>query len=360
MLSYYYDINHADKFEALFGDLYIGKHPTSKRNSYLVLNFDFSGLDTTSENSFKISFAANVQNTVCSFFIKYQNLFLKYDYIKQIDIEQPGVGALMKVFNAAQFSGKDIYVIIDNYHFVDDLVAKGTYPGNNISPDLMRAHAMILNFYQMLKTGTSTVVDRIFFTGAIPISLNDIISGFNIFTNISLKQKYNEMLGFTQDEVNVLMNVVGIEPSMLKNVDIGMYYNGYLFHQNGEYKVYNPLMMLSVFCQILDGETIYRSNSNIIDENLKINYSHLRQLMENNQNRDKFIDIAKNNGISENIIPILSINELSATNSFTSLLFYMGLLTIDKLEKGLILLKIPNYSIRTAFWEYVVQVTIRK
>ncbi|MDR1022656.1 MAG: AAA family ATPase, partial [Prevotellaceae bacterium] len=53
MLSHYYDINQADKFEQLFGDLYIGRHPTPKHNTYLVLNLDFSGLDTSSEDCFK-------------------------------------------------------------------------------------------------------------------------------------------------------------------------------------------------------------------------------------------------------------------------------------------------------------------
>ena len=33
MLQHYYDILAKDKFDALFGDLYIGKHPTRDRNS---------------------------------------------------------------------------------------------------------------------------------------------------------------------------------------------------------------------------------------------------------------------------------------------------------------------------------------
>lgn len=44
MLQHYYDILAKDKFEALFGDLYIGKHPTRDRNSYLVLYLNFSGI----------------------------------------------------------------------------------------------------------------------------------------------------------------------------------------------------------------------------------------------------------------------------------------------------------------------------
>ncbi|MDR3093991.1 MAG: AAA family ATPase, partial [Bacteroidales bacterium] len=64
MLSHYYDINSAGKFETLFGDLYIGKHPTPKHNSYVVLNLDFSGLNTNSEEDFKISFSGKIRQAV--------------------------------------------------------------------------------------------------------------------------------------------------------------------------------------------------------------------------------------------------------------------------------------------------------
>lgn len=45
MLQHYYDVRTRDKFDALFGDLYIGKHPTDDRNSYLVLYLNFSGIN---------------------------------------------------------------------------------------------------------------------------------------------------------------------------------------------------------------------------------------------------------------------------------------------------------------------------
>ena len=38
------DVRTRDKFNDLFGDLYIGKHPTANRNSYLVLYLNFSGI----------------------------------------------------------------------------------------------------------------------------------------------------------------------------------------------------------------------------------------------------------------------------------------------------------------------------
>ncbi|MDR1593991.1 MAG: AAA family ATPase, partial [Prevotellaceae bacterium] len=102
-LSYYYDFNQADKFEQLFGDLYIGKHPTPRKNIYLVLNFNFSGLDTSSEADFKVSFSQKVQDVVYIFLNRYKHLFPEGDiYNKQIDDQKPGVGSLRKAFAAAE------------------------------------------------------------------------------------------------------------------------------------------------------------------------------------------------------------------------------------------------------------------
>ena len=44
MLQHYYDVRTKDKFDALFGDLYIGRYLTRDRNSYLVLYLNFSGI----------------------------------------------------------------------------------------------------------------------------------------------------------------------------------------------------------------------------------------------------------------------------------------------------------------------------
>jgi hypothetical protein len=42
LLEHYYDLNRADQFEALFGRLAIGQHPTPLRNQYFVMKWDFS------------------------------------------------------------------------------------------------------------------------------------------------------------------------------------------------------------------------------------------------------------------------------------------------------------------------------
>ncbi|MDR1601444.1 MAG: AAA family ATPase, partial [Tannerella sp.] len=158
MLSHYYDIKQADKFELLFGDLYIGKHPTPKHNTYLVLNLDFSGLDTSSEDYFRVSLSQKMQDTVRGFLDRYEHLFPNGNiYSEQINIEQPGVGALRKAFNAAESAGKKIYIIIDEYdHFANDLIALGTSAGDEAYRHLVRANGVIRDFYETLKEGSKT------------------------------------------------------------------------------------------------------------------------------------------------------------------------------------------------------------
>jgi hypothetical protein len=346
MLSNYYDINQADKFEQLFGDLYIGKHPTPKHNSYLVLNFDFSGLDTLDEKSFDISFSARVHDSVLDFLKRYEYLLPKGDiYSSWITAEKSGTASLHTAFFAAQAIGKKLYVIIDEYdHFTNDLIAQGT-DGDNV----YRQANTVLNFYGTLKAGTKSEVDRIIYTGITPVSLNNLISGFNISSNISLEPRYNEMLGFTQDEVNALMEETGIDSSMI-SVYMEYLYNGYLFHTEGKNRVYNPSSILYLFEQVLKfGDKV----ENIIDDNLKPERSRLQMLMQNPASREQLVMIAKENAITSQIIPIFSLERLQKNEYFISMLFYMGMLTVDKMEEGLLTLKIPNCSIQTIYREYI-------
>jgi hypothetical protein len=355
MLSHYYDINQADKFEQLFGDLYIGKHPTPTHNSYLVLNLDFSGLDTSSEEYFRTTLSQKIQKHVLRTLARYTHLFPKGDfYYDQIIIEKPGIGALNNFFEAAESIGKKVFIIIDEYdHFANDLIAQGTYTGDDTYRHIVRANGVIRDFYETLKEGSKTVIDRIILTGITPIMLDDITSGFNISDNLSLDPRYNEILGFTKDEVATLMKETRVDESMIP-VDMELLYNGYLFHSDAEQRVYNPSMMLYLFNQILKfGNKL----KNIIDDNLKTDYGRLQMLIKNKNNSEQLIEITENNGVLSEIISKFSLDKLHDNEYFPSLLFYLGLLTIDRYEMGKTYLKIPNYSIRTIYWDYIMRLT---
>jgi hypothetical protein len=159
------------------------------------------------------------------------------------------------------------------------------------------------------------------------------------------------MLGFTQQEVEWLMKETGVDSSMI-DIDMETYYNGYLFHADGENRVYNPTMVLYFFREILDNN----KQKNIIDGNLKTDYSRLHRLIQNEQNREILMQIIHDNVITGEILERFSIDRLNDQRYFISLLFYMGLLTIKEEYFMKHRLCIPNYSIRTLYWEYLVEI----
>ena len=71
VLEYYYDKNQIDKFEKLYGKTYIGKNPTKSKNSYSILRFNFSGIDTSSEEAtikgFKNEVASSIEVFKCRY-----------------------------------------------------------------------------------------------------------------------------------------------------------------------------------------------------------------------------------------------------------------------------------------------------
>ena len=142
VLSHYYDIRSASKFEQLFGDLYIGKHPTPRKNSYTVMNFNFSGINTSSEEEFKKSFSWKVQETVLTFIAAYRNHFSESDSMRQrIISESPGLGALNVALGISELSQTKLFVIIDEYdHFANDLIAMGSHRGKDFYRNMVNAN----------------------------------------------------------------------------------------------------------------------------------------------------------------------------------------------------------------------------
>ncbi|MDR2115227.1 MAG: ATP-binding protein [Planctomycetaceae bacterium] len=352
-LKYYYDVSYANEFEQLFGDLYIGQNPTPRKNSYAVMAFNFSGINTNSTEDFQNSFFENVRHTVCRFLGNHKNIFPKTDQIiDQINNrEYPAFAALDWAFRIAESAEIKIFVIIDEYdHFANDLIAIGSVLGEDFYKKMITANGLVRDFYEKLKIATDNgIVDQTFITGISPVMLDDLTSGYNIATNYTLKQRYNEMLGFTRNEVKILMAAVGIEASQI-DVDMEYYYNGYLFNEEAVQKVYNSSMILYFFEQILENS---KSPANLIDPNLSIDLGRLKRFAYNDNSRNILIQIIKDGNIVSPILEKFSIDRLGEDVYFISLLFYMGLLTIKESCLDELRLVIPNYSIQTTFWSYL-------
>jgi len=352
VLEHYYDVRYKDDFDVLFGDLYIGKNPTPKRNSLFVINFHFSGLDTSSVEDFKKSFIGAIRGSVQFFLTAHRSIIKDYEELKKEAWKIDNVrGQIEFAFDIINRYNSKAYIIIDEYdHFANDLIAQGTNLSEMQYKQLIWANGVVRDFYETLKDGTKKIIDTIFITGITPIMLDDVTSGFNISNNLSLKEKYNEILGFTEEEVEFIKKEAGIDVSLIK-VNMKFLYNGYKFHTDAKNKLYNSAMINYFLGEIKDeGEKIER----LMDDNLKTDYSRIKRLLKKPLNIEILEKIIENESLFANVISRFSIDKIHDSQNFLSLLYYIGLVTIDKEKKtGKPVLKIPNYSIKTLYWEYM-------
>ena len=236
-LQYYYDKNYADEFDSLFGNTYIGAHKTPLANSYYVLRFDFSKLNTESEERLKESFYKSVRVQLDDFRVCYGlDISIKesntYNAADLLD------GFLMKV---KQFIGRKLYVMIDEYdHFTNAILGS-----KNAFTKIASTEGFVKNFYAVFKSHSSGgCIDRIFITGVTALTLDSFTSGFNISKNISMFPELNEMVGFTSEETKALLKEISAESLDKTMAVLTENYNGYRFHSRAENTVFNSNMVL--------------------------------------------------------------------------------------------------------------------
>ena len=183
-LECYYDKNKTDKFEELFGKTYIGKNPTPNKNRYCILRFNFSGISTNTVEETMKGFREKVDLGINRFVADYEIEFYN-------NPEQSTEGILGSIFEAFRTQRRDekIYVIIDEYdHFANELLGFKT----DEFKELVAKNGKVRKWYEILKEGTESVVDRIFITGVAPITLDSTTSGFNIANDITKDIEFNE------------------------------------------------------------------------------------------------------------------------------------------------------------------------
>ena len=348
-LENYYDIKKKDKFESLFGETYIGKNPTKLKNSYHILKFNFSGIDTMAVESTIQGFKIRVANSI--------NLFVnQYDIEFYVNYEQEAEDMLDSLFKAFEVQKQEekIYVIIDEYdHFANELL--GFYPEQ--FKDLVSKNGKVRKWYEILKKGTESVVDRIFITGVAPITLDSMTSGFNIASDLTQDRNLNEMMGFTNEELIKMMSnqEIGEEkqkellPIMKEN------YDGYKFSLKANERIYNSNMCLYFLNEYVKYKEIPEE---LIDMNIASDYNKVGNMLKLCRNENR-LDIIERTVLGERI-PIKITRKFNPEIEFgevelVSMLYYLGYLTIVGENLGRPELKIPNQVMREIYADYFMK-----
>ena len=350
VIENYYDIKKKDKFDRLFGNTYIGKNPTKLKNRYHILRFNFSGINTSDEETTMKGFKEKVAISIDGFVKRYG-----IDFYVNPELTPEGLlNSLIEAFKIQKAEEK-IYVIIDEYdHFANELLGFKPEQFKN----LVSKNGWVRKWYEILKEGTETVIDRIFITGVAPITLDSMTSGFNIGSDITRDEQYNEMMGFTESELKILMEEQQISEEKQKEILPIMKenYDGYKFSIKAEERIYNSNMCLYF---LKDYVRLGRIPDELVDVNIVSDYSKIGSMLKLCKGENR-LDIIEKTVSGEGVLTDI-VQKFNPTIDFTerelvSMLYYLGYLTIDKELLGKAELKIPNKVMKEIYGEYFLKI----
>ncbi|MFD3158113.1 AAA family ATPase [Haloimpatiens sp. FM7330] len=350
MLENYYDINKEDKFEEIFERQYIGENHTNNKNKYLILKLNFSGISVrTSKEQFIQQFNYEVKHKVSAFINKYKSILRISGMPQHI---KNSVEAIKYISTLASQVHKKIFLLIDDYDsFTNDLIIFDT----KLYRELLRNGGVVRCFYEVLKDSAGESIDRIFVTGTAPIMLDELNSSMNILANLTLEEKLNDMMGFNEEEMKEIVYELELGEEVDENnilEDMNLYYNGYKFSKECENEIYNPNIILYFLQKI----KINNKYPDIIDNNLKMDYSKVKEIAINFKDKTLMKNIMTDKGICEEVKERFNIDNIyKEKKNFISLLFYLGMLTIKSNSEDEVKLGIPNEVIKSIYWDYLYE-----
>jgi hypothetical protein len=353
-LAYYYDINEKDNFEKLFGHTYIGKNPTPWHNRFMILPLDFSVVNP-------VGSIEDIMNR----FYKHCNIILQsvarryrkyFEKPMEIDLNEDvsiNLKKILAVINDYDLPG--LYVIIDEYdNFANQLI---TSRNDTLYRELTADNSFFKNFFKTLKNGAKDkTIARTFITGVLPITIDDLSSGFNIADFITLKEKFETMMGFTQQETDKLIDEIyrdyEIDPAtrpLIKEI-ITANYNGYrIVDPNGE-GLFNSTILMYFLREFIDNRKI---TDYLIDLNLKTDISWVKRLTASNPaNTGELVNqLLIHNRLSYNrqaLLEKFNMSQFFEKSFYPISFYYLGMLTKHDDQY----MCLPNLNMKSIFADY--------
>ena len=358
MLHAYYDCSKKKKFQTLFGDLWVGKHPTPLQGRYQVLHLDFSyvggSIDKLEEN-----FDMYLRVKLDGFMRIYQEFYLT-DFKEKFFKTDSATEKLALLQDETATKGIPLYLIIDEYDNFTNTVLNEQ--GENVYWAITHADGFYRDVFKKFKG----MFERIFITGVSPVTLDDVTSGFNIGWHISTKPEFNQMLGFSLEEVRKMFayykEVGGIPATSDIEVmidEMKPWYDNYCFSKKAletQSKVFNCDMVIYYLRNYMD---YGQAPDLMIDPNTRTDYNKMKKLLLldklDGDRKGVIRTIAETGQIVTTLEETFPASRLTNPQTFTSLLFYYGMLTIKDTFGDMLILGIPNNNVRKQYYGYLLE-----
>lgn len=352
MLAHYYDRSKASRFNELFGGTYIGQNPTSEHSRYLVVRYDFSKMvmsDTVEglERNFNILNCSPVEIMV------EHNRDLFGDF--QFTIRDNATQMLEEVLSyALQYNLPKVYILIDEYdNFTNQLLVAYKDP---LYENVTTGESFLRTFFKVIKAGIGEgSIRTCFCTGVLPVTMDDLTSGYNIAEILTLKPEFTEMLGFNHDEAaEYLRYVIRKYGNNEDRFDelwklIVNNYDGYRFQPNAR-PLFNSTILTYFFKNF--AELKGGIPDEMVDENLRTDVNWIRRLTITLENAREMLDALVIEG--ELIYSQLDMRSKFNKQKFFDpqfypvSLFYLGMTTLRNAYK----MVLPNLTTRSIYIDY--------
>ena len=355
MLYSYYDCTQSHKFQSLFGNLWIGQHPTPLQGKYQVLFLDFSQI-TGNIDKLETKFNSYLSINLDAFVRQYSEYYQAEmeEVLAQEDFEEK----MELIFKAAKAHQYHLYLIIDEYDNFTNVILNER--GENVYHAITHADGFYRDVFKKFKGN----FERIFMMGVSPVTLDDVTSGFNIGWNISIKPEFDEMLGFSTTDVVEMFTYYKEHGSIPVDSDIDAivndmkpWYDNYCFAEEAlkkKTRMFNCDMVLYYLRNYMDNGCSPRQ---MIDPNTRTDYGKMKKLLQfdklDGERKGIIRKIAEEEQIVTQLYESFSAYQIPKAEIFPSLLFYYGMLTIKGTRGSKLILGIPNNNVRKQYYGYL-------
>ena len=358
MMRTYYDILRQDDFDAYFGDLWIGTHPTGERNKYQVLYFDFSKAGCSMPGADLMTSFNDYCGLIINQFAHVYAAYYDADFKETVEHIESAKSKLAYIEVKAKEKGYPLYLIIDEYdNFTNVILSEH---GQRMFHDLTHASGFYREYFKQFKG----MFDRIFMMGVSPVTLDDLSSGYNIDWNISVDPRFNVMMGFDETDVREMFRYYQ-QNDMLKGdaeamiTEMKPWYDNYCFAREslGDDRIFNCDMTLYYLRWQVD---FHCSPGEMADKNIRTDYSKLKMLARidrdsvQEENRMGTIEeIAAKGEILVDLHTSFPAERVTDIDNFRSLLYYYGLLTMCGTRGDRLRMCIPNNCVREQYFGFL-------
>ena len=355
MLYSYYDCTQSHKFQSLFGNLWIGQHPTPLQGKYQVLFLDFSQI-TGNIDKLETKFNSYLSINLDAFVRQYSEYYQAEmeEILAQEDFEEK----MELIFKAAKAHQYHLYLIIDEYDNFTNVILNER--GEKVYHAITHADGFYRDVFKKFKGN----FERIFMMGVSPVTLDDVTSGFNIGWNISIKPEFDEMLGFSTTDVMEMFTYYKEHGSIPADSDIDAivndmkpWYDNYCFAEDAlkkKTRMFNCDMVLYYLRNYMDNGCSPRQ---MIDPNTRTDYGKMKKLLQfdklDGERKGIIRKIAEEEQIVTQLYESFSAYQIPKAEIFPSLLFYYGMLTIKGTRGSKLILGIPNNNVRKQYYGYL-------